>query len=123
MSACEQTHRHRVLDAPLARGMTSQRVSILQKIERGVEDVAGFLVAPGLHPLHPFFPDWLAGELAPTGELIRRDRVTLDAVVAGLDLLEHALLGGVEEILAPEFRARETADAHDLVAHVLGQAL
>src|SRR5712671_3849287 len=108
MSAREQTHRHRVLDAPLARGMTSQRVSVLQQLERGVEDVAGFLVALGLHPLHPFFPDRLAGELAPAGELVRRDRVTLDAVIAGLDLLEHALLGGVEEVLAPEFRACET---------------
>src|SRR3982074_1833872 len=95
----EPTRRHGVPDGPLSRAMTNSNASILQKLERRIEDVTGFLVALGLHPLHPFLPDRLAGELAPAGELVRGNHVTLDAVIAGLDLLEHALLGGVEEVL------------------------
>src|SRR5689334_20557218 len=65
------TRRHHVPDGPLPRAMTNSNASILQELERGVEDVAGLLVALGLHPLHPFVPDRFAGDLAPAGEFIR----------------------------------------------------
>src|SRR3977135_2014989 len=38
---------------------------ILQELKGRIEDVAGFLVALGLHPLHPFLPDRLPRAPAP----------------------------------------------------------
>src|SRR5712692_8232317 len=106
MDTSVRSQRRGVLDAPLSRGMTRQIQSlVLQQIDRGVEDLARLLVALALHLLHPFIPQRLAGELLPAGELIGRNPIAIELVVAGLDLFEHALLGGVEEILAPELRA------------------
>src|SRR5262245_24906152 len=99
-------------------GMTAEVALVLEHRDRGVEDVAGLLVALTLHLLHPFVPERLARDLAPALHLVSRYFVAVDLVVAGLGAFERALLGGVEEVLAPEARADDAADAHDLVAHV-----
>src|SRR5215831_6504346 len=83
--------------------------SILQQLERGVEDLARLGVALGLHALHPVVPDRLAAELAPALELVGRRSVAVELVVARLDPLQHGRLGRIEEIAPPELRAGEPA--------------
>src|SRR5262245_66545745 len=96
---------------------------VLQQFEGGVEDLTRVGVTLALHLLHPLVPDRLARELGPARKLVGRNGVAVELVVSGFGSLDHALLGGVEEILAPELCSRQTADASDRGAHVLGQRL
>src|SRR5215510_12251595 len=96
---------------------------VLQQFEGGVEDLARIGVTLALHLLHPLVPDRLARELGPACKLVGRNGVAAKLVVSGFGSLDHALLRGVEEIPAPELCSRQTADAHDRAAHVLGQRL
>src|SRR5215470_16409148 len=89
-------------------GMTAALV--LQHLDRAVEDVAGLLVALALHLLDPLVPQRLAGHFAPALHLLGRNHVAVDLVIPGLGALERALLGAVEEVLAPELRAGKAAD-------------
>src|SRR5262245_27287504 len=96
---------------------------VLQQFEGGVEDLARVGVTLSLHLLHPLVPDRLARELGPARKLVGRNGVAVELVVSGFGSLDHALLSGVEKIPAPELCSRQTADAHDRGAHVLGQRL
>src|SRR5262245_41931825 len=96
---------------------------VLQQFEGGVENLTRVGVTLALHLLHPLVPDRLARELGPARKLVGRNGIAVELVVSGFGSLDHALLGGVEEIPAPELCSRQTADAHDRVAHVLGQRL
>src|SRR5258708_9393322 len=96
---------------------------VFEQFEGGVEDLARIGVTLALHLLHPLVPDRLAREFGPARKLVGRDHITVELVVSGFGSLDHALLRGIEEIPGPEFCSRQTADAHDRAAHVLGQRL
>src|SRR5258707_5477947 len=96
---------------------------VFEQFEGGVEDLARIGVTLALHLLHPLVPDRLAREFGPARKLVGRDGVAVELVGSGFSSLDHALLRGVEEIPAPEFCSRQTADAHDAGTHVLGQQL
>src|SRR6516165_5694098 len=96
---------------------------VLQQFEGGIENLTRVGVTLALHLLHPLVPDRLARELGPARKLVGRDLITVELVVSGLGSLDRALLGGIEEIPAPELCSRQTADDHDRAAHVLGQRL
>src|SRR5262245_66142909 len=96
---------------------------VLQQFEGGIENLTRVGVTLALHLLHPLVPDRLARELGPARKLVGRNGVAVELVVSGFGSLDHALLGGVEEIPAPELCSRQAADAHDRAAHVLGQRL
>ena len=96
---------------------------VFEQFEGGVEDLTRVGVTLALHLLHPLVPNRLARELGPARKLVGRNGVAVELVVSGFSSLDHALLRGIEEIPAPEFCSRQTADAHDRAAHVLGQRL
>src|SRR6516164_7137291 len=96
---------------------------VLQQFEGGIENLTRVGVTLALHLLHPLVPDRLARELGPARKLVGRDHITVELVVSGLGSLDRALLGGVQEIPAPEFCSRPRADAHDRAAHLLRHAL
>src|SRR6516165_4963519 len=106
-----------------AAGSAKGCALVLEQFKGGVEDLARVGVALALHLLHPFVPDRLARELGPARKLVGRDHITVELVVSGFGSLDHALLRGVEEIPAPEFCSRQTADGHDRAAHLLRQRL
>src|SRR5437667_11544715 len=105
------------LAASRGPGMTARRLTalILQQLDRGVEDLAGIGVALAFHLLHPLVPDRLAGDLGPARQLIGWHSVAVEVVVAGLCLLDPAFFRGIEQVLAPELRARQPAYVHDRV--------
>src|SRR5262245_1224979 len=94
---------------------------VLQQFEGGIENLARVGVTLPLHLLHPLVPDRLARELGPARKLVGRNGVAVELVVSGLGSLDHALLGGVEKIPAPEICSRQHADAHYRRAQGLGQ--
>src|SRR5262245_27245536 len=96
---------------------------VLQQFEGGIENLTRVGVTLALHLLHPLVPDRLARELCPARKLVGRNGVAVELVVSRFGSLDHALLGGVKKIPAPELCSRQTADAHDRVVHVLGQRL
>src|SRR5512132_3881584 len=73
---------------------------VLKQIEGRVEDLARVGVTLALHLLHPLVPDRLAGNLGPAGQLVGRNLVAIELVISRLGALDHALLGGIEEIAA-----------------------
>src|SRR5215831_13278358 len=102
-----------------AAGSEKDCALVLQQFEGGVENFARVGVTLALHLLHPFIPDRLAREFGPARKLIGRNHVAVELIVSGFSSLDRALLGGVEEIPAPEFCSRQPADGHDRAAHLL----
>src|SRR2546428_10685692 len=107
----------------LAAGSEKGCALVLEQVEGRVEDLARVGVTLALHLLHPLVPDRLARELGPARKLVGWNHVADKLVGSGFGAFDRALLGGVEEIPAPELCSGQTADAHDRAAHLLRQAL